>query len=161
MTYKLLSLLSVLLVSLLVSTADAFVARGPRGVVTSRRQSTLLPATAKKVAAKKTAKKKKASPKKAAPEVLKKAEFVAAVSEKTGMTKKGTEAALSAILETVQQYVGAGQKVALPGFGSFVLRERSARKGRNPQTGEEMQISASKSPGFTASKTWKDALNGK
>lgn len=94
-------------------------------------------------------------------ENFRKADFVASVAEKTGMSKKDSEEALKAVLDTLQEQVGAGKRVNLPGFGTFTLRERAARKGRNPRTGEDLQIAASKSPGFSAAKAWKDAINGK
>lgn len=94
-------------------------------------------------------------------ESYRKADFIASVSEKTGLSKKGSEEALKAVLETLQEQVGAGKRVNLPGFGTFTLRERAARKGRNPRTGEDLYIAASKSPGFSAAKAWKDAINGK
>lgn len=94
-------------------------------------------------------------------ESLKKADLIAAVAEQSGLTKKDTEAVVTALLATIRDEVAKGKKVTLPGLGSFTSKERSARKGRNPQTGEEMDIAASISPSFTASKTWKDELNGK
>jgi DNA-binding protein HU-beta len=92
---------------------------------------------------------------------FKKADFIAAVSAKTGFNKKQSEAALQAVLDVVQEQVSMGKRVNLGGFGTFTLKERAARKGRNPQTGEELQIAASKSPGFSAAKAWKDTVNGK
>lgn len=91
---------------------------------------------------------------------FKKADFIAAVAERTGMNKKDSEKALKAVLDVVQEQVGFGKRVSLAGFGTFTLKERAARKGRNPQTGEELQIAASKSPGFTPAKAWKEAVNG-
>ena len=95
------------------------------------------------------------------PEAFKKSEFVAALAERTGVSKKDAEASLQTVLGIIQEQVGQGKKIAFPGFGSFTLKDRSERKGRNPQTGEELIIPASKSPSFTPSKTWKDAINGK
>lgn len=94
----------------------------------------------------------------ASPDSLKKAELIESIASKSGFSKKDSEMALTAVLDTIIEEVNGGKKVPLPGFGSFVLKERSARKGRNPQTGEEIQIKASKSPGFTPSKAWKDSL---
>jgi DNA-binding protein HU-beta len=94
-------------------------------------------------------------------ETFKKTDFIAAVAEKTGMTKKDSEEAVKAVLEVIQEQVSAGKRVNLAGFGTFTLKKRAARKGRNPQTGEELQIAASQSPGFSAAKAWKDAVNGK
>lgn len=94
-------------------------------------------------------------------ETFKKTDFIAAVAEKTGMSKKDSEEAVKAVLEVIQEQVSAGKRVNLAGFGTFTLKKRAARKGRNPQTGEELQIAASQSPGFSAAKAWKDAVNGK
>jgi nucleoid DNA-binding protein len=180
-------------------------------------------APAKKAAAKKASK----TAEKAAVDNFKKADFVASVAEKTGMTKIQSEEALNAVLDTITgvsvgllvltvvcivcwieivvqdwlyrgvtkdgldwmghlltshvwfccfimlffcsscatfilsifQNVAAGKRVSLMGFGTFQLRARAARKGRNPQTGEEIDIKASKSPGFTASKAFKEKSN--
>ena len=90
-------------------------------------------------------------------ETFRKTDFIASVAEKTGLSKKESEEALKAVLDTLQEQVGAGKRVNLPGFGTFTLRERAARKGRNPRTGEDLTIAASKSPGFSAAKAWKDA----
>lgn len=94
-------------------------------------------------------------------ETFKKADFISQISEKTGLNKKESDEALKAILEILQEQVGSGKRVQLPGFGTFTLKERAARKGRNPQTGEELMIQASKAPGFSAAKAWKDAINGR
>jgi DNA-binding protein HU-beta len=78
------------------------------------------------------------------------------------MSKKDTESVISAFLETIQRNVADEEKkVALVGFGSFVPKERAARKGRNPQTGEEISIAASKSVGFSVGKSFKDRINQK
>jgi len=87
-----------------------------------------------------------------------KAEFVAKIVEKTGSTKVDADKAVQAFLETVTDVLKAGDKVAFAGFGSFEVTERAAREGRNPQTGETMQIKASKAPKFKAGKTLKDAV---
>jgi DNA-binding protein HU-beta len=94
-------------------------------------------------------------------DTFRKTDFIAAVAEKTGMNKKESEKALKTVLEIVQEQVNAGKRVNLAGFGTFTVKERAARKGRNPQTGEELQIAASKSPGFTPAKAWKDSINGR
>jgi DNA-binding protein HU-beta len=93
-------------------------------------------------------------------ESFKKADLIASISEKSGLTKKDSESALSAIIATIQEQVSLDKKVTLPGLGSFSAKERAARKGRNPQTGETIDIAASKSPSFTAAKPWKDMLKG-
>ncbi|WP_281282878.1 HU family DNA-binding protein [Weissella muntiaci] len=90
---------------------------------------------------------------------LSKAEFVAKVSDKTELTKKDSEKAVNAFLETIQETMVAGDTVSFVGFGSFEVRERAARKGRNPQTGEEIEIAASKVPAFKPGKSLKDAVN--
>lgn len=91
---------------------------------------------------------------------MNKTELVAAVAEKTGMSKNAAVEAVNALLNTVTDVLASGEDVALPGFGTFTVRERAARTGRNPQTGAEMQIAASKNPAFKAGKTLKDAVNG-
>ena len=90
---------------------------------------------------------------------MNKAELVDAVAAKTGATKKDTEATVKAFVEAVTAALKKGDKVQLIGFGSFEVRKRAARKGRNPQTGEEIKIAASKSPVFKAGKALKDAVN--
>jgi DNA-binding protein HU-beta len=94
-------------------------------------------------------------------ETFRKADFIAAVAEKTGLNKKESEEALKAVLDVITEQVSTGKRVNLPSFGTFTLKERAARKGRNPQTGEPLDIAASKSPGFSAAKAWKDAVNGR
>lgn len=86
-------------------------------------------------------------------------ELVAAMAEKTQLSKKDAEAALKAFVDVVSEEMKKGEKVQLVGFGTFEVSERAAREGRNPQTGETMQIKASKTPKFTAGKALKDALN--
>jgi len=89
---------------------------------------------------------------------MNKAELVASMSEKSGLSKKDSEAALKSIVDTIQQAMHDGDKVQIIGFGSFEVRERAERKGRNPQTKEEITIPASKSPIFKAGKVLKDAI---
>lgn len=89
---------------------------------------------------------------------MNKAELVASMSEKAGLSKKDSEAALKSIIDTIQQAMHDGDKVQIIGFGSFEVRERAERKGRNPQTKEEITIPASKSPVFKAGKALKDAI---
>lgn len=91
---------------------------------------------------------------------MNKTELVAAVAEKTGMTKAAAAEAVNALLDTVTNTLAAGEDIAMPGFGTFTVRERAARTGRNPQTGAEMQIEASKAPAFKPGKTLKAAVNG-
>ena len=90
---------------------------------------------------------------------MNKTELVAAMAEQTNLSKKDVEAALKAFIDVVAEELKKGEKVKLVGFGTFEVSERAAREGRNPQTGETMQIKASKSPKFTAGKALKDALN--
>ena len=73
-----------------------------------------------------------------------------AIAEAAGLSGADAERALDAVLDTITKSVAAGEKVTIPGFGTFERRERSARTGRNPQTGAEIQIAASKVPGFKA-----------
>lgn len=90
---------------------------------------------------------------------MNKAELVEAAASSTGMRKTEMQAALEAILDTIADEVGRGNKVTLTGFGNFELRERAARTGRNPQTGAEIQVAASRAPAFKAGKAFKDAVN--
>ena len=86
-------------------------------------------------------------------------ELVAAIAEKTELSKKDAEKALKAFTDVVAEELKKGEKIQLVGFGTFEVSERAAREGRNPQTGETMKIAASKSPKFKAGKALKDALN--
>ena len=86
-------------------------------------------------------------------------ELVAAIAEKTELSKKDAEKALKAFTDVVAEELKKGEKIQLVGFGTFEVSERAAREGRNPQTGEAMQIAASKSPKFKAGKALKDAIN--
>ena len=90
-----------------------------------------------------------------------KAELIAAIATKTGETKKDAEATLNAFVNVVSETLAKGDKVQLVGFGSFEVRKRAARKGRNPQTKEEIKIPASKAPVFKAGKALKDLVNKK
>ena len=83
-------------------------------------------------------------------------ELVAAMAEKTQLSKKDADLALKAFIDVVSEEMQKGEKVQLVGFGTFEVSERAAREGRNPQTGETMTISASKSPKFKAGKALKD-----
>ena len=91
---------------------------------------------------------------------MNKTQFVEKMHEKTGFgTVKETEKAYKAFIETVIDALKEGENVQLVGFGTFDIGERAAREGRNPQTGESIQIAASKSPRFKAGKAFKDAVN--
>lgn len=88
-------------------------------------------------------------------------DLVSAMAEKTGATKKAADETLKAFIDVVSAELKKGGKVQLVGFGTFETRKRAARKGRNPQTGAEMKIPASKSPVFKAGKALKDTVNKK
>ena len=90
---------------------------------------------------------------------MNKTELIAAVANKTGLSKKDAEGAVKAFTDVVAEELKNGGKVQLVGFGTFEVSERAARTGRNPQTGAEMQIPASKAPKFKAGKALKDSLN--
>ena len=90
---------------------------------------------------------------------MNKAELVAAMAAKTGETKKNAEGFLNAFFEVVTSELKKGEKVQVVGFGTFETRTRAARKGRNPQTKEEIRIPASKAPVFKAGKALKSAVN--
>ena len=92
---------------------------------------------------------------------MNKAELIAAIAAKTGETKKNAESAVNAFVDVVTASLVKGDKVQLVGFGSFEVRKRAARKGRNPQTKEEIKIPASKAPVFKAGKALKDLVNKK
>lgn len=92
---------------------------------------------------------------------MNKTELIAAIAAKTGETKKDAEATLNAFVSVVSETLAKGDKVQLVGFGSFEVRKRAARKGRNPQTKEEIKIPASKAPVFKAGKALKDLVNNK
>ena len=89
---------------------------------------------------------------------MKKNELIEAMVKKTGATKAATEKTLNAFVETVIEALKEGDRVQLSGFGTFEVRERAERIGRNPFTGEEITIAATKSPAFKAGKRFKDAL---
>ena len=90
---------------------------------------------------------------------MNKTDLVEVVALKTGMTKKDAEAAVKAVNEAITEALAAGDKVQIVGFGTYSVKTRAAREGRNPKTGEAMTIAASKTPAFTAGKALKDAIN--
>ena len=92
---------------------------------------------------------------------MNKSDLVAAMAAKIGDTKKSAEETLNAFVDVVTEALVKGDKVQLVGFGSFEVRKRAARKGRNPQTKEEIKIPASKAPVFKAGKALKDLVNNK
>ena len=89
---------------------------------------------------------------------MNKTELVASVVEKAGLKKADAEKAVAAVIDSVVETLKKGDKVQLVGFGTFEVRERAARTGRNPQTGAEIKIPASKVPAFKAGKAFKDAV---
>ena len=90
---------------------------------------------------------------------MNKSELVAAVQEATQLKKKDAEAAVVAFVDTIKEALKKGEKVQLIGFGTFESKKRPARVARNPRTGEEIKVKASKSPVFKASKALKDEMN--
>ena len=93
---------------------------------------------------------------------MNKAELIANIAEKSNLTKKDAEMALNGFLTTVQDALASGEKVQLVGFGTFEVRERKAREGRNPRNPEEViKIPASLAPVFKAGKALKEAVNSK
>ena len=91
---------------------------------------------------------------------MKKDEFVEAVAEATNLSKADAERALSAVVDTITRTVASGDKIQIPGLGTFEPRERSAREGRNPQTGETIHIAATTAPGFKPATAFKQAVAG-
>ncbi|ATF15123.1 HU family DNA-binding protein [Brevibacillus brevis X23] len=89
---------------------------------------------------------------------MNKTELIAKVTETTELTKKDSTKSVDAMLEAIADALKSGDKVSLIGFGNFEVRERAARKGRNPQTGEEIEIAASKMPAFKPGKELKDSV---
>jgi len=96
--------------------------------------------------------------KKDAPTAMKRSEFVSMLAEEASWTKKQADENLTAVLNAIKEGVNRGYKVNFNGFGSFTPKLRAQRKGRNPQTGEEITIPESISPTFSAAKGWKDEL---
>ncbi|SEP23504.1 HU family DNA-binding protein [Nitrosovibrio sp. Nv6] len=91
---------------------------------------------------------------------MNKRELVDAMAAKTGGSKAETERAIGALIEVISDTLKKGDSLSLPGFGSFEVRERPARIGRNPRTGEELKIAASRVPAFKPGATLKAAVNG-
>ena len=90
---------------------------------------------------------------------MNKTELIAAIAEKAELSKKDSEKALKAFVDVVTEELKKEHKIQLVGFGTFEVSSRGARTGRNPQTGEEMEIAACKAPKFKAGKALKDAIN--
>ena len=90
---------------------------------------------------------------------MNKGELVAALAAKTDLSKKDAEAALNGLVEVISDTIANGEKVQLIGFGTFEVKSRPARVARNPRTGEEVKIAASKAPSFKAGKALKEKVN--
>lgn len=90
---------------------------------------------------------------------MNKAELIASVAEQAALSKKDAEKAINAVVDTISTALTEGKKIQLVGFGTFEVRAREARTGKNPRTGEAIQIAASKVPAFKAGKALKDAVN--
>ena len=90
---------------------------------------------------------------------MNKTQLIEAVAAKADIKKKDAEAAVNAITAAIAEALKAGEKVQLVGFGTFEVKERAAREGRNPKTGEKIAIAASKNPTFTAGRALKDSVN--
>ncbi|MDD6736135.1 MAG: HU family DNA-binding protein [Clostridiales bacterium] len=90
---------------------------------------------------------------------MNKTELIAAVAEEAVLSKKDAEKAINAVIGTITKALNDGEKVQLVGFGTFEVRERGARTGKNPRTGEAIKIAASKVPAFKAGKALKDTVN--
>ena len=91
---------------------------------------------------------------------MKKQELVAAISQEAEISKKDADRALTAAINAITKALADGDKIQLVGFGTFEVRERAARTGKNPRTGEIIKIAASKVPAFKAGRALKDAVNG-
>jgi DNA-binding protein HU-beta len=89
---------------------------------------------------------------------MNKTELTNQVAESTGLSKKDSSKAVESVFDTITSALAKGEKIQLIGFGNFEVRERAARKGRNPQTGAEIDIAASKVPAFKPGKALKDAV---
>lgn len=91
---------------------------------------------------------------------MNKTDLIDAVAKATKLSKKDSESAISAVLDSISEALAKDDKVVLVGFGTFEVRKRAARKGRNPSTKQEIKIPASKAPVFKAGKGLKDTVNG-
>ena len=92
---------------------------------------------------------------------MNKKELISLMAEKSSLTKANTENALNAFIETVEECLSNGDSIQLIGFGTFLVKERAARKGRNPRTKEEIEIPATKAPAFKPGKDFKEKINNK
>ena len=91
---------------------------------------------------------------------MNKQDLVSAIAQNAELSKKSAEQALTAVIDAITTALAEGDKVQVVGFGTFEVRERAARKGKNPRTGEVIDIAASKVPAFKAGKALKDVVNG-
>ena len=91
---------------------------------------------------------------------MNKAEFVEEVAEKTDLSRRQAELAIDATLKTIEEQLASGSEITLTGFGKFHVADRAARQGRNPQTGQPIQIKASRVPRFSAGSKLKQTVNG-
>ncbi|OTQ84295.1 DNA-binding protein [Bacillus subtilis subsp. subtilis] len=89
---------------------------------------------------------------------MNKTEFVGAVADELGVTKKEAAPNVDGVFKVLSETLAKGESIKIPGVGTFEVRERAARKGRNPQSGEEIDIPATKAPAFKAAKALKDAV---
>ncbi|HHX95795.1 MAG TPA: HU family DNA-binding protein [Clostridia bacterium] len=89
---------------------------------------------------------------------MNKSDLIGSVAEKTDLTKKDAEKAVNAVFQSIEEALAKGEKVQLVGFGTFETKERAARVGRNPRTGDEIAIPATKVPGFKAGKALKESV---
>lgn len=89
---------------------------------------------------------------------MNKTELVAAIAEKAGTSKKDADKVVNATFDVISEAMAKGDKISLVGFGTFEVRERAAREGKNPQTGEKIKIAACKVPAFKAGKALKDSV---
>ena len=89
---------------------------------------------------------------------MNKAELITAVAQKSGLTRKDADKVVASVLESITETLASGEKVSIVGFGTFEAKVRAAHIGRNPATGAEIKIPASKAPAFKAGKTFKDSV---
>mgnify|MGYP000548121264 FL=1 len=90
---------------------------------------------------------------------MNKSDLINAVASKAELTKKDAEAAVSAVISSISEALASGESVQLVGFGTFEVRDRAAKQGRNPKTGESITVPAAKVPAFKAGKALKDSVN--
>ena len=91
---------------------------------------------------------------------MNRSELIEAAADDAGLSKGDVDKALKSVLKTIEDALKSGEKVSISGFGNFEVRERAARTGRNPQTGESIDVAASKAPAFKAATALKKSING-